>query len=141
MGDREWNESHVPARAGQAASGSPAVIAKIIETTNQASGHGGPVDPSWAGILLALENGFRLHRLIDPAPTPADSLLRAVHRAAAGNRAEPRLARVLDAQVRGQRARTRPSVRGVPNGDRRRRRVLPAEHNAVRGTEEDHLGR
>jgi AcrR family transcriptional regulator len=55
-----------------------AVIAEIIATTNQASGHGDPVDPSWAGMLLALEDGFRLHRLIDPATTPADSFLRAV---------------------------------------------------------------
>jgi len=29
-------------------------------------------------MLLALEDGFRLHRLIDPATTPADSFLRAV---------------------------------------------------------------
>ena len=55
-----------------------AVIAEIIATTNQASGHGDLVDPSWAGMLLALEDGFRLHRLIDPATTPADSFLRAV---------------------------------------------------------------
>jgi hypothetical protein len=80
-----------------------AVIAKIIETTNQASGHGGPVDPSWAGILLALENGFRLHRLIDPATTPADSFLRADTEPQRGDRVRTRLARVLAAQVRGQR--------------------------------------
>ena len=36
-------------------------------------------DPAWAGaMLLALEDGFRLHRLIDPESTPADSFLRAV---------------------------------------------------------------
>jgi hypothetical protein len=29
-------------------------------------------------MLLALEDGFRLHRLIDPATTPADSFMRAV---------------------------------------------------------------
>ena len=29
-------------------------------------------------MLLALEDGFRLHRLIDPDSTPADSFLRAV---------------------------------------------------------------
>jgi AcrR family transcriptional regulator len=29
-------------------------------------------------ILLALEDGFRLHRLIDPETTPADSFLRAI---------------------------------------------------------------
>jgi len=36
-------------------------------------------DPAWtSALLLALEDGFRLHRLIDPASTPADSFLRAV---------------------------------------------------------------
>ncbi len=35
-------------------------------------------NPGWvAAILLALEDGFRLHRLIDPE-TPADSFLRAI---------------------------------------------------------------
>ena len=29
-------------------------------------------------MLLALEDGFRLHRLIDPDTTPADSFVRAV---------------------------------------------------------------
>ena len=29
-------------------------------------------------MLLALEDGFRLHRLIDPHGTPADSFLRAI---------------------------------------------------------------
>jgi hypothetical protein len=28
--------------------------------------------------MLALEDGFRLHRLIDPETTPADSFLRAI---------------------------------------------------------------
>jgi hypothetical protein len=28
--------------------------------------------------LLALEDGFRLHRLIDPETTPSDSFLRAI---------------------------------------------------------------
>ncbi|WFU43152.1 TetR/AcrR family transcriptional regulator [Bradyrhizobium sp. CB82] len=36
-------------------------------------------DPSWAAaVVLALEDGFRLHRLIDPDTTPADSFLRAI---------------------------------------------------------------
>jgi AcrR family transcriptional regulator len=36
-------------------------------------------DPAWTGaILLALEDGFRLHRLIDPETTPADSFVRAL---------------------------------------------------------------
>ena len=36
-------------------------------------------DPTWiSSLLLALEDGFRLHRLVDPASTPADSFFRAV---------------------------------------------------------------
>ncbi len=54
-----------------------AVIAEIIATTNRGTGDS-RVDPSWADMLLALEDGFRLHRLIDPNTTPADSFLRAV---------------------------------------------------------------
>src|SRR5215468_389629 len=45
------------------------------------SKHGGKnfENPAWvAAILLALEDGFRLHRLIDPETTPADSFFRAV---------------------------------------------------------------
>ena len=54
-----------------------ALITEII-TATQRPGDGG-VDPAWAGaVLLALEDGFRLHRLIDPATTPADSFLQAV---------------------------------------------------------------
>ena len=34
--------------------------------------------PGSSAMLLALEDGFRLHRLIDPASTPADSFFRAV---------------------------------------------------------------
>jgi AcrR family transcriptional regulator len=37
-------------------------------------------NPAWvAAILLALEDGFRLHRLIDPETTPPDSFLRALN--------------------------------------------------------------
>jgi AcrR family transcriptional regulator len=37
-------------------------------------------NPGWvAAILLALEDGFRLHRLIDPDTTPPDSFLRALN--------------------------------------------------------------
>ncbi len=37
------------------------------------------MNPNWtAAILLALDDGFRLHRLIDPETTPADSFLRAI---------------------------------------------------------------
>ena len=36
-------------------------------------------NPVWtSALLLALEDGFRLHRLIDPESTPADSFYRAV---------------------------------------------------------------
>ena len=37
------------------------------------------LDPTWAGALvLALEDGFRLHRLIDPETTSPDSFFRAI---------------------------------------------------------------
>jgi AcrR family transcriptional regulator len=55
-----------------------ALIAEIIAATNQAGGPDGYVDPSFANMLLALEDGYRLHRLIDPATTPEDSFLQAV---------------------------------------------------------------
>jgi AcrR family transcriptional regulator len=52
------------------------LVADIVATTTRAAPVG---DPAWAGaMLLALEDGFRLHRLIDPGSTPADSFLRAV---------------------------------------------------------------
>src|SRR5438477_8523537 len=55
------------------------LVAEIVETTAKNSGKTRPLNPAWAGaILLALEDGFRLHRLIDPETTPADSFLRAI---------------------------------------------------------------
>ncbi|MGY3617455.1 TetR/AcrR family transcriptional regulator [Bradyrhizobium sp. USDA 10063] len=55
------------------------LVAEIIETTRKNSGRNGKLDPAWtAAIVLALEDGFRLHRLIDPETTPADSFLRAI---------------------------------------------------------------
>ena len=55
------------------------LITDIVETTLKNSGKTGALDPTWTGaILLALEDGFRLHRLIDPETTPADSFLRAI---------------------------------------------------------------
>jgi AcrR family transcriptional regulator len=59
------------------------LIADIVETTSKNSGKNvspNPApNPTWTGaILLALEDGFRLHRLIDPETTPADSFLRAI---------------------------------------------------------------
>jgi hypothetical protein len=55
------------------------LIADIVETTARNSGRDPHLNPSWTGaVLLALEDGFRLHRLIDPETTPADSFLRAI---------------------------------------------------------------
>ena len=55
------------------------LIAEIVTSTTRAAGTG-VRDPAWASaMLLALEDGFRLHRLIDPDSTPADSFIRAVN--------------------------------------------------------------
>src|ERR1700726_3771474 len=55
------------------------LITDIVETTLKNSGRNGGLNPAWtAAIVLALEDGFRLHRLIDPETTPADSFLRAI---------------------------------------------------------------
>jgi AcrR family transcriptional regulator len=55
------------------------LIADIIETTSKNSGKNSVLDPAWWGaIVLAMEDGFRLHRLIDPETTPADSFVRAI---------------------------------------------------------------
>ena len=55
------------------------MVADIVETTLKDSGKPGAINPAWTGaILLALEDGFRLHRLIDPDTTPSDSFLRAI---------------------------------------------------------------
>jgi AcrR family transcriptional regulator len=55
------------------------LITDIIETALKNAGRSGSLNPAWTGaILLALEDGFRLHRLIDPETTPADSFLRAI---------------------------------------------------------------
>src|ERR1700704_6248119 len=55
------------------------LITGIVEITLKNSGRNGSLNPTWTGaILLALEDGFRLHRLIDPETTPADSFLRAI---------------------------------------------------------------
>jgi len=48
------------------------LVAEVLAGVNVA-------DPAWASALvLALEDGFRLHRLIDPDTTPADSFFRAI---------------------------------------------------------------
>lgn len=55
------------------------LIADIIEATLQTNPRNHARNPPWmASVLLALEDGFRLHRLIDPETTPADSFLRAI---------------------------------------------------------------
>src|SRR6201985_1365872 len=55
------------------------LIADIVETTLKNNGSDRLLNPAWTGaILLAMEDGFRLHRLIDPETTPADSFLRAI---------------------------------------------------------------
>jgi AcrR family transcriptional regulator len=55
------------------------LIADVVETTSKNSGRDASLNPTWtAAIVLALEDGFRLHRLIDPETTPADSFLRAI---------------------------------------------------------------
>ena len=55
------------------------LITDIVETTLKNSGRTPALNPTWTGaIVLALEDGFRLHRLIDPETTPADSFLRAI---------------------------------------------------------------
>ncbi|MGY8682888.1 TetR/AcrR family transcriptional regulator [Bradyrhizobium sp. UFLA05-153] len=54
------------------------LVADIIQGAQV--GHANKVkDPSWAAaVVLALDDGFRLHRLIDPETTPADSFFRAI---------------------------------------------------------------
>jgi AcrR family transcriptional regulator len=52
-----------------------ATIAEIIAKTSMPDTE---ADAAWAPVLLALEDGFRLHRLIDPDTTPEDSFLRTV---------------------------------------------------------------
>ena len=55
------------------------LVTDIIETTARNSGRTTILNPAWAGALvLALEDGFRLHRLIDPETTPPDSFFRAI---------------------------------------------------------------
>src|SRR5262245_28990630 len=56
-----------------------ALVTEIVGATMRAAGQQRRVDAAWAGaMLLALEDGFRLHRLIDPDGTPGDSFHRAV---------------------------------------------------------------
>jgi AcrR family transcriptional regulator len=53
------------------------MVTEIVAITSRQSGRNFE-NPAWVGaILLALNDGFSLHRLIDPETTPADSFLRA----------------------------------------------------------------
>jgi len=55
------------------------LVTDIIETSLKKSGQPAAQNATWtAAILVALEDGFRLHRLIDPETTTADSFLRAI---------------------------------------------------------------
>src|ERR1700733_882505 len=55
------------------------LIVDIVEPTGKNGGKNRSLNPTWtSAIVLALEDGFRLHRLIDPETTPADSFLRAI---------------------------------------------------------------
>ena len=55
------------------------LITDVVEIASKNSGREESLSPIWNGaILLALEDGFRLHRLIDPETTPADGFLRAI---------------------------------------------------------------
>src|SRR6478609_1141814 len=55
------------------------LVTDIIETTAKNSGQTTIRNPAWAGVVvLALEDGFRLHRLIDPETTSPDSFFRAI---------------------------------------------------------------
>ncbi len=55
------------------------MLTEIVTTISRQSGKNFE-NPGWvAAILLALEDGFRLHRLIDPETTPPDCFLRALN--------------------------------------------------------------
>jgi hypothetical protein len=55
------------------------LIADIVEATLKRNDTNNKLNPPWmASVVLALEDGFRLHRLIDPETTPPDSFLRAI---------------------------------------------------------------
>ena len=55
------------------------LIGRIVVSTLRAAGVEREIDVQEAGtLLLAIEDGLRLHRLIDPSSTPADAYLVAV---------------------------------------------------------------
>src|ERR1700749_5108134 len=69
--EKRWPELAKRLRARRA------LTTKIVEAVSK--NHKVLADPARTGaLLLALEDGFRLHRLIDPETTPADSFVRAL---------------------------------------------------------------
>jgi len=55
------------------------LIAEVIEAINQKGRSKVRIESGWAAsLLVALEDGFRLHRLIDPATTPASNFFDSV---------------------------------------------------------------
>ena len=55
------------------------LIVDIVKGTELAGRFGGAIDPEQvAAMLLAMEDGFRLHRLIDPSGTPPDSFVQSL---------------------------------------------------------------
>jgi hypothetical protein len=55
------------------------LIGEIVVKTLRAAGVEREIDVQQVGaLLLAIEDGFRLHRLIDPASTPPEAFLDAV---------------------------------------------------------------
>ena len=55
------------------------LIGEIVVRTLKAAGVTREIDPQEAGaLLLAIEDGLRLHRMIDPSSTPPDAFLLAV---------------------------------------------------------------
>ena len=55
------------------------LVVDIVEGTELTRNLGAGVDPEQlAAMLLAMEDGFRLHRLIDPDGTPADSFVQSL---------------------------------------------------------------
>lgn len=69
------------------------LVGELAATTLRANGVDLRIDPHQLGtVLVALEDGLRLHRLIDPDSTPADAFLDTLallHRVMTGQSAEP----------------------------------------------------
>lgn len=57
------------------------LVGEIVTKTLRAAGVTRDIDVEDAGALLvAIEDGFRLHRLLDPSATPPDAFMQAVER-------------------------------------------------------------